>query len=379
LHIDRVDRAEMFRACAAGIVELSSPRIPPLTVIDVASAALDRESLPRDGAPFAYSRRQFAALPDTLHMNAVAELAREWTTGLPRGWPQVESVAERLRGEFVHDRTATAPRECVFPVGHFLFLSRRGPDYQFATTAALMLRTLGYGTRVVGGFYAHPDRYDRRLRHTPIVRDDVHFWVEVHLGGDTWATVEPTPGYEVLAPPPGLRERCAQWISVAGGFAARHASALIGLSIAAAAGVAFRRRLSDRCLVLMWRLCLWRRPRTTVISALRLADRRCRWTGTARPAGATPASWLRRVCRPANDREARDLAAFATLADWAAFAPREAAPPAAGADPRAVCGAFLATWTLRRLRVRDPMRAKKSRRKFPFAARIALPARPATM
>src|SRR5205085_1957064 len=78
----------------------------------------------------------------------------------------------------------------------------RGPDYQFAGAAAVLLRVLGYPTRLVSGFYAAPGRYDPQTGHTPVVQDDLHFWAEVRLPPGDWLVVEPAPGYEVLGPSP---------------------------------------------------------------------------------------------------------------------------------------------------------------------------------
>ena len=81
----------------------------------------------------------------------------------------------------------------------FLLVARRGPDYQFASAAAVLLRLLEYPTRLVSGFYASPDNYDPETQHTPVVKEDLHFWAEVFLPG-LWIVIEPTPGYEVLGP-----------------------------------------------------------------------------------------------------------------------------------------------------------------------------------
>ena len=75
-------------------------------------------------------------------MEDISTLAEEWTRGLPRGWRQVQAIADRLRLGYELDRRAKPPEDCEFPVHHFLFESRRGPDYLFATAAAMMLRSI---------------------------------------------------------------------------------------------------------------------------------------------------------------------------------------------------------------------------------------------
>lgn len=70
----------------------------------------------------------------------------------------------------------------------------------------MLLRAAGYPSRLVTGLYARDDRYDYRLRHTAILQEDVHTWVEIHAGLNWWVTVEPTPGYKVLQPVPTISE-----------------------------------------------------------------------------------------------------------------------------------------------------------------------------
>ena len=115
-----------------------------------------------------------------------------------------------LRQGYAHDRSATAPAGCTDVVAEFLLRSRRGPDYLFASAAAVLLRSLGYPTRVVSGLYAAPGRYDPRTRHTPVTGDDVHFWAEVRLPDGLWVAVEPTPGYELMPPVRPWSERIAR-------------------------------------------------------------------------------------------------------------------------------------------------------------------------
>ena len=103
---------------------------------------------------------------------------------------------QHLRLHYTHDRDATIPPACTDPVHHFLYQSRGGPAYQFATVAALALRSLHYPTRVVSGFYAGSEDYEAQAGNTPIHADNAHFWIEVRTAQGGWITFDPTPGYE---------------------------------------------------------------------------------------------------------------------------------------------------------------------------------------
>jgi hypothetical protein len=173
---------------------------------------------------------------------------------------------------------------------------------------------------VVSGFYADPKKFDARSRHTPVERRDVHFWTEVYIGGGMWQTLEPTPGYEVLLPPPGVGERIAAAALAVWRFLGEHLTAsLIGLVVLA---VAWARRIVilDALHTAIWRLTIGNDPRLVIVRTLRLLDGRCRWTGRARPAARTPAGWfLQRVALEPAERET--IVRFFDLADWAAFGP----------------------------------------------------------
>jgi len=166
IHIDRADRADLFGWATSDIVMMNRKAIPPLAVIHLQSQVFDRERLSSEQFPFGQSR--YRVLPRSFAIRHIQGLAESWTEGLPRGWPQIAAIEQNLRKHYQLDPEARPDENCICPVAEFLFCSRRGPDYQFATAAAVMLRSLGYSARVVSGFYADPDRYDVRSRQTPI-------------------------------------------------------------------------------------------------------------------------------------------------------------------------------------------------------------------
>src|SRR5262249_51200795 len=126
-------------------------------------------------------------------------------------------------------------------VAEFLLHGGCGPDYLFASAAVVLLRSLGYPTRVVSGLYAAPGRYDPRTRHTPVTRDDVHFWAEVRLPTGRWIAVEPTPGYELMPPARSWSERMAEALAAARRWARDHAAGLLAAAVVLG-GLALRRR-----------------------------------------------------------------------------------------------------------------------------------------
>ena len=260
--------------------------------IHLSSSVLRTDRISAEVSEFGYSTLRHEQLPDGTEMDRIHALAKDWTRDTLPGLAQVEAICRRLREDYVCDRTAAIPAESTFPVAHFLFESRCGPDYQFATAAAVMLRSLGYSTRVVSGFYADPAAYDERLRHTPVMADDVHFWAEVYIGMGDWLTVEATPGYEVLAPPAGFwgQVRAAglaavQWIG-------EHIVLAAALIASVIAGWRSRWFLLDWLQTQAWFFMPHRCDDVRLERALRILERRLKWSGEPRPAGITPRQWL---------------------------------------------------------------------------------------
>lgn len=316
LHIDRVERPDMFAWHAPGVVRMTGETLPDLVPIRLLSEVLDPERLRESsGLLFASGREVLEqSLPEDPQMNHIRQLALEWTSGLPRGMQQVDAICHRLRTEFqcVSNTSATEPSEK--PLTDFLS-DRRGPEYFFASSAALMLRSLGYSTRLVSGFYVRPERYEPRRRQTPVLGEDAHFWCELLAGPGTWITVESSPGYEVLLPPPGLLERL--YSSLTGLLQLARQHWLLSGSMFAVLVICIYQRLflRDALQTLIWQLFPAAAERGRVQQTVRLVERRLALVGLRRPAHLTLRRWLAGL--PLQQPVA--VKTLAELADAAAF------------------------------------------------------------
>ena len=77
------------------------------------------------------------------------------------------------------------------PLSTFLFEARSGHCEYFASSMAIMLRTLGIPTRMVNGFLA--GEYNS-IGDSYIVRQsDAHSWIEAYVPGQGWMEFDPTP------------------------------------------------------------------------------------------------------------------------------------------------------------------------------------------
>jgi protein-glutamine gamma-glutamyltransferase len=332
VHIDRLQDVGFYRCEGAGLLAMDRDQLPELTAIHYRSQTVDERRLIEQKYWGRWQDARCRAVPDAADAERLRELAEQWTAGVPAGWPQVQAIVDRLRTDYVHDPEAKASADVASPVLHFLFESRRGPDYQFATAAALLLRSLNLSTRLVGGFYVSPERYDPRKQHTPVVGADTHIWLEVFQMGNVWVTVEPTPGYVVLGPPPTLWERTTAVALAAAAWLSGHWPLVMLAGAFAILAWWQRRRCLDAACVALWRWCPAQDARRRVLQTLRVVDYRLKLRRQARPVGCSPATWYQRLS-PLPDTARSSLVQLAQLADWAAYAPRQTPSPGGEAGP----------------------------------------------
>ncbi|RUL81320.1 transglutaminase domain-containing protein [Tautonia sociabilis] len=350
--VGSVNRVDFYEWSQPGVLRMSGRTIPPGTVIDTEVRSPIPESLRRLTIPErpSYAFARHCESPPVSGL--LDRLAAEWTAGVPRGWGQVEAVVARLRGHCEHDRSATPPEGCPDVMAHFLGRARRGPDYLFATAAALMLRSLGYPTRVVGGLYVDPRRYDTHARHVAVTSDDAHLWVEVQVPGGEWVAVEPTPGFELMAPAYSPLDLLRAGLASAAWWAGRNVAVLAMLAIGLGLLAWCRHQVLDRCWTIAWRLSTPARgPSRVVLATLRLVERRASWAGRGRTTGQTPSRWCDALVASAPTELVNDLRELIRLAQWSAYAP---GPLPGGVESLVICRRVVRGWTLRTFRAMTP-------------------------
>jgi hypothetical protein len=229
----------------------------------------------------------------------------------------VESVTEHLRRHAIVDRNSGSMPTEDAPIAHFLFTTRRGPDYLFASSAVAMLRSLGYPTRLVSGYYADPERYDPASEQTPITSLDAHFWAEVRLSDGGWIAIEPTPGYRIAGPHFSWWQRAA---TSAAELIRRHVVELVLILMVVCTLVYFRLSVADLVVTFAWYLSMLRKDNSRfAISTLRLIDRRFRLAGRPRPLGRTPRRWFTSADAAVPRAYTQPLSELASLANHAIY------------------------------------------------------------
>lgn len=174
-------------------------------------------------------------------------------------------------------------------VEHFL-VSQSGPDYMFASTAALLLRGMGYPTRLVSGFYAHEDRFDNRAQQTAVLSEDVHTWLEVYLGGH-WIPIEPTPGYEQPRETLTWYQQLQLLRDAALAWCVNHVLLICGIVTAGVLGWCSRMFWGDWLLTAACALIARYDAAGKVRVTLRLLEYRSRLAGVRRPGSSTVTGW----------------------------------------------------------------------------------------
>jgi transglutaminase-like putative cysteine protease len=152
---------------------------------------LDRDALLRDSDEPVSSPElaRYLALPSDLPPR-VAELARTITHGQRGAYAKAIAVAHHLQTQYRYTLDLRHD-ERLEPIDEFLFVTRSGHCEYFASSMAILLRSLGVPTRSVNGFYG--GEWNQYGRYVAIRQGDAHSWVEVYVDGAGWITFDPTP------------------------------------------------------------------------------------------------------------------------------------------------------------------------------------------
>ena len=108
---------------------------------------------------------------------------------VPADLARARSIERHLRSDYAY--TLQLPdREMADPLANFLFARRKGHCEYFASSMAVMLRSLGIPARLATGFQSgvHNPVSDLWL----IRASDAHSWVEAWIPGYGWKTFDPT-------------------------------------------------------------------------------------------------------------------------------------------------------------------------------------------
>jgi hypothetical protein len=141
----------------------------------------------------------------------IPQLARRVTASAGSNYARARALEQYLQANFGYTLELPGMRE-PDPLAHFLFERKKGHCEYFASSMAMMLRTLGIPSRVVNGFRG--GEYND-LTGSYIVREkDAHSWVEAYFPEYGWVTFDPTPAGPGAGPATGWA-RLGQYMDAA--------------------------------------------------------------------------------------------------------------------------------------------------------------------
>ncbi|HEY6767486.1 MAG TPA: DUF3488 and transglutaminase-like domain-containing protein [Candidatus Sulfotelmatobacter sp.] len=143
----------------------------------------------------------------------IPSLAAKISSSAANDFDRAVAVETYLKNHYGY--TLQLPR--VFPadpLADFLFQRRQGHCEYFASSMAVMLRTLGIPARVVNGFRS--DEFNDLTGNYVVRAKNAHAWVEAYFPGYGWQTFDPTPA--VGSDAPRAWGRLALYVDAASSF-----------------------------------------------------------------------------------------------------------------------------------------------------------------
>jgi len=127
----------------------------------------------------------------------IKELASKITAGIGPEEQKAALISDYLKKNYAYSLRTVEPPAGVGPVEHFLFNTKRGYCEHYATSMAIMLRSLHIPSRVVNGYFGgEKNEYGGYI----IVRQsNAHSWVEA-LINNRWKRFDPTPASPAMRP-----------------------------------------------------------------------------------------------------------------------------------------------------------------------------------
>ncbi|HXZ79294.1 MAG TPA: DUF3488 and transglutaminase-like domain-containing protein [Terriglobales bacterium] len=120
----------------------------------------------------------------------IAPLAERITAQASTPYAKALALERYLKTNFTY--TLQLPSQRVAdPLAYFLFERKAGHCEYFASSMAVMLRTLGIPSRIVNGF--HMGEYNDLTGNYIVRARDAHSWVEAYIPNVGWMSFDPTP------------------------------------------------------------------------------------------------------------------------------------------------------------------------------------------
>jgi transglutaminase-like putative cysteine protease len=126
----------------------------------------------------------------------IPRLAEQITASADNNYDKARALETYLRTHFGYTLrlSRTVPHD---PLANFLFERKQGHCEYFASSMAVMLRTLGIPSRVVNGF--RTGEFNDLTSQYVVRASNAHSWVEAYFPNHGWVAFDPTPGASIPA------------------------------------------------------------------------------------------------------------------------------------------------------------------------------------
>jgi len=141
---------------------------------------------------------RYLQVPDSVP-DRVKQLAKEITLPYDTPYDKANAIESFLRSEIEYNEKIEAPPPNRDPVDYILFDLKQGYCDYYATSMAVMLRSVGIPARIVSG-YAQ-GHFDPDKQAYVVLLQDAHTWVEVYFPRYGWIEFEPTAAQPVIVRP----------------------------------------------------------------------------------------------------------------------------------------------------------------------------------
>jgi transglutaminase-like putative cysteine protease len=139
-------------------------------------------------------KERYLPLPDSIP-SRVSNLAAEVTQGEPTPYDKARKLESYLRG-FEYTLDVELPPLRSDMVDYFLFDLQKGYCDYYATSMAVMARSLGIPARLAIGYVR--GTYDQVNDRYIVTEAEAHSWVEIYFPGVGWVPFEPTAGRSAI-------------------------------------------------------------------------------------------------------------------------------------------------------------------------------------
>lgn len=139
-------------------------------------------------------------------------LVRQITNGITSNYLRARAIENYLQNNYGYTLQLPGGHQAD-PLAHFLFERKKGHCEYFASSMAVMVRSLGIPARVVNGFRG--GQYNDVTASYIIREKDAHSWVEVYFPEYGWVTFDPTPSGGLQGSPTGALARAGLYADAA--------------------------------------------------------------------------------------------------------------------------------------------------------------------